>query len=142
MGYCGRAIDKDQEEKEGKYKLPPNFEKKRLLYNLNRLIKPMPSIILVESFLSVWKLYEAGLHNAISLLGSVFTPEQEALLREYLSSNALVYIMSDNDESGQKCQKECVSRLSKDYFVKVPDYSQYGQKPHHLEAEILRKLLS
>jgi DNA primase len=142
MGYCGRAVEKDQEEKEGKYKLPPKFEKKRLLYNLNRLNKPIPSIILVESFLSVWKLHEAGLYNAVSLLGSIFAPEQETLLREHLTSNALIYIMFDNDENGQRCQNACVSRLSKDYFVKVPDYKEYGQKPHHLEAEILKKLLS
>lgn len=99
----------------------------------------MPSVILVESFISVWKLFQAGFLNAVSLLGSVFTPEQEILLREYLSGSSLIYLMLDNDESGQKCQKECLTRLGKDYFIKAPDYIKYGLKPHRLEVEVLKQ---
>ncbi len=36
IAYCGCAVDKDQVLKEGKYKLPENFIKSEVVYNLHR----------------------------------------------------------------------------------------------------------
>ncbi|HEA66289.1 MAG TPA: hypothetical protein ENI07_05645 [Desulfobacterales bacterium] len=36
VAYCGRAVNDDQIEKEGKYKLPVNFVKSEVVCNLHR----------------------------------------------------------------------------------------------------------
>ena len=142
VAYCGRAVTAEQAEKEGKYKLPPKFVKSAVLYNLHRQKKNESSLILVESFLSVFRLYQAGLSNVVALMGSSLSEIQEELVRRFLEPDGKVILMFDADEAGEHCTDECLSRLSRRLFIKAVDVSPYAKKPHHLSLEQLSELLT
>ena len=83
IAYCGRAVNKDQVEEYGKYKQPPNFLKSHVVYNLNRVSPGQKILIVVESFISVWWLWQAGIENVICLMGSKLCDEQKKLILNY-----------------------------------------------------------
>lgn len=141
VAYCGRAVTFEQIENEGKYKQPPNFVKSAVVYNLHRQPEKADLLILVESFLSVFRLHQAGYPNALALMGSVLSEAQEELIVGRLAGGGKVLLFFDNDEDGQKCAADCLGRLSKRMFVKVLDVGIFGKKPHRLKPEELRKLI-
>jgi DNA primase len=135
VAYCGRAVSEDQAEEEGKYKLPPKFTKKAVVYNLHRAKKDQGPVVVVESFLSVFRLFQAGYLNVVALMGSSMSQEQEDLLVRHTGQKSQLILLFDNDESGQNCTEDCLARLSRNLFVKAPDYSALAQKPHQLTSE-------
>ncbi|WP_420266992.1 CHC2 zinc finger domain-containing protein [Candidatus Magnetominusculus dajiuhuensis] len=140
VAYCGRAVDDEQAKNEGKYKLPANFHKSSVIYNLQRQ-KDVDTLIIVESYLSVWRLYQAGFENAVALMGSSLSTYQDELLVNTLGSNGKVILLFDADESGQACTEDCLSRLGRRLFVKAIDLSPYAKKPHRLEPNQLKDLI-
>ena len=141
IAYCGRATTKEQVEESGKYKLPANFHKSDVVYNLNRQKEGQKSLILVESYLSVFKLYQAGFTNVVSLQGSELSEKQEELIINFLGLTGFLLLMFDNDKSGLKCTENCLKRFGKKFFVKTINFSQYGKKPHYLELNILKDVV-
>ena len=141
VAYCGRAITDEQIENEGKYKQPPNFVKSAVVYNLHRQPQKANLFILVESFLSVFRLHEAGYPNTLSLMGSVLSEIQEELIVGRLAVGGKLLLFFDNDEDGQKCAEDCLERFSKRVFVRVLDVGIFGKKPHHLNPEELKSLI-
>lgn len=141
IAYCGRAVAPKQIEEEGKYKLPANFAKLLVVYNLHRQTKEIGSLILVESYLSVWRLYQAGFANAVALMGSVLGEAQEELILNLLGATGRILLMFDADEDGHKCRDDCLSRLSPKAFVKAVDFSQFARKPHQLTPEQIKSLI-
>jgi DNA primase len=142
VSYCGRAPDSGLAELEGKYKLPPNFVKSAVVYNLHRQAPETEAFILVESFLSVFRLYQAGYLNALSLLGSALSERQEELILAHLGKKGRLYLMFDADESGRNCTADCLLRLGYKAFVKAVDIGGLAPKPHRLTSDQLRELLS
>jgi DNA primase len=142
IAYCGRAVDDEQKKDGGKYKLPKNFVKSAVLYNLNRQRENEDSFILVESFLSVFHLHQAGLGNALALMGSSLSEIQEALIVDCLGSRGKVMLMFDADESGQACTEDSLARLSRKLFVKALDLSPLAKKPHNLTLDQINELLA
>ncbi|MBF0330218.1 MAG: toprim domain-containing protein [Nitrospirae bacterium] len=140
VAYCGRAVDDDQIKNEGKYKLPANFHKSSVIYNLHRQTNT-DSLIIVESYLSVWRLYQVGIENAVALMGSSLSKYQEELLINTLGSNGKVILLLDADDSGQACTDDCLSRLGRRLFTKAIDPSPYAKKPHLLEPNQLKELI-
>jgi DNA primase len=55
------------------------------------------SLILVESYLSVFRLCQAGFANAVALMDSTLSDEQEELIARYLSSQGHIILLFDND---------------------------------------------
>ena len=144
VAYCGRAVKQEQIDAEGKYKLPANFLKQEVLYNLHRQKQDTPFpvvLVLVESYISVWKLYQSGCPNVVALMGSCLGETQEALIFELMGPSGKVITMFDADEDGQECTKDCLIRLGKRLFIKAVDISAYGRKPHRLSDEDLKKLI-
>ncbi len=141
VAYCGRAISPEQIESKGKYRLPDKFYKSAVVYNLHRQPQDQKILILVESYLSVWKAYQAGIKNVVALMGSTLTEHQEELIVNHFSKTSGVILLFDDDDDGRKCTDDCLVRLGKKLFVKAVDISPYGKKPHHLSPEILKQLL-
>jgi DNA primase len=141
VAYCGKAINKNQIKKEGKYKLPAKFIKSDVLYNLHRQKKDFKALILVESFISVWKLHQMGFSCSVALMGSRLTQAQEKLITGFLGPHKRVICMFDADEAGKKCTLDCLNRLSSSVFVKTVDISPYGKKPHLLTLEQIHACL-
>jgi len=141
VAYCGRATNKNQIRKEGKYKLPANFSKSEVVYNLHRQPKETKALILVESFISVWKLHQVGFPRAVSIMGSELSVSQETLITDFLGSHKRIMCMFDADEAGKKCAEDCLIRLSRKLYVKVANISPYAKKPHQLTSENLHACL-
>ena len=140
VAYCGRGITPEQIEEE-KYKMPPNFIKSAVVYNLNRQKQGIKILILVESFLSVYKLYQAGFNQTVALMGSTLTEAQESLITGFLGPTGMILLLFDDDESGQRCTEESLLRLSKHLFVKALNIEPLAQKPHQATVEALKTLL-
>ena len=78
------------------------FEKKRNLYGLNLTkgdIREKGFAVLVEGYLDVMSLYQAGVRNVVATLGTALTSEQAKLLTKYTKKVILCY---DADSAGGK----------------------------------------
>lgn len=83
-----------------KYILTPNFDKDKVLYNLNNIkdtVSKSP-LILVEGFKSVWRLRDYGINNVVACMGSGITVGQASLLFSYAHAGVVMFF--DNDEAG------------------------------------------
>jgi len=140
VAYCGRAVNDQQIEEEGKYKLPPNFVKSAVIYNLHRQMQDPEFLIVVESYLSVYRLHQLGHPNTVAIMGSSLSEDQERGIVRFLGPSGKVLLMFDADEDGQKCTEDCLVRLSSQLFAKAVDLSEYVKKPHQLTADQLGSL--
>jgi DNA primase len=78
------------------------FTKGRLLYGLDRARKPIRSAdqaIIVEGYLDVIALHQAGFQNAVSPMGTALTEEQLRLLKRF---SRRIVLALDPDAAGQK----------------------------------------
>lgn len=101
IGFGGRVIQGSGQG--AKYLNSPEtlvFKKKENLFGLN-LAKNDKSgtILLMEGYMDVISLHQAGIGNAAASLGTAFTPEQARLLKKYASKAVLCY---DADQAGQR----------------------------------------
>lgn len=141
VAYCGRALTPDQIKTE-KYKLPPGFNKSLVVYNLNRQSPETKTVIVVESFLSVFRLYQAGIRQAITCLGSSMSEEQAKLIAHFLGPTGQALILYDGDNAGNQGADNCLTRLSSQLFVKRLDISTLAEKPHHASEQDLQQFLA
>ena len=143
IAYCGRAISEELVKEEGKYKLPSSekgFYKSHVLYNLHRQ-QNQDTLIVVESFKSVWHLFQMSITNVITPLGSSISEEQAELLVSHLGPKGKVIMLFDGDESGQVGTEKAVLELTKSLFVKALDVSAYAIKPHQLTKDQIDEML-
>lgn len=137
VAYGGRAIAKEQEESDGKYKLPPGFQKSHVLFNLNRAKEVSDrGLILVEGFFDVFILHQLGYPNVVALMGSSMSSEQESLL---LQTTDRVVLMFDGDQAGRDCTRKVALHLVNKLFVRIvrlPD----GKQPEHLTVEAVKHI--
>lgn len=100
IGFGGRIIA----EGEPKYlnsKESAAFQKKNNLYGLNvtkEYVKKEGRIILVEGYMDVISLYQAGIRNVSASLGTALTDNQARLIKRYTTDVILSY---DADAAGQ-----------------------------------------
>ncbi len=100
LGFGGRLLMGDGP----KYINSPQteiFYKKRILYGLNYSIKGIKEhkkVFLVEGYLDVLALHQAGVCAAVAPLGTAFTDEQAHILRTMTSE---VVMLFDDDEAGK-----------------------------------------
>ena len=101
IGFGGRIIG-DGEPKYLNSKESAAFQKKNNLYGLNvtkDYVKREDRIILVEGYMDVISLYQAGVRNVSASLGTALTENQARLIKRYTSDVILSY---DADSAGQK----------------------------------------
>ena len=111
----------DPPEGEGKYRLPTNFQKSKVLYNLHR-VRALPNLdelILCEGFFDVIELYESGWGNAVALMGSSMSEDQMRLIIETVGWDGKVMLVFDDDPAGRMCTDDTLTRLSQRVYVKV-----------------------
>jgi DNA primase len=134
VAYAGRSIDGAGP----KYKLPANFAKSRVLFNLHRAIAhPHQTMIVVEGFFDCLKVHQAGLPCVVALMGCSLSEHQEALLVERFRN---VKLMLDADSAGVHGSAIIADRLSKHCSVEIIHLAT-GQQPDGLSTpEILRAL--
>ncbi len=102
VGFSGRRYDGKKENKYVNTKGTPIFQKGDILYNYHEareFARSKNQIIVMEGFMAVIRSKEAGIHNAVGLMGTAMTKEQSKLIRR-LSENVVVCF--DGDEPGRK----------------------------------------
>ena len=114
-------VQDDPPEGEGKYKLPPTFQKSRVLFNLHhvRAIPDLNKITLCEGYFDVLEWWQHGLQNAVAIMGSSMSEEQLALIVETVGPEGRVTLMFDDDPAGRMCTDDTLTRLSQRVYVKV-----------------------
>ncbi len=117
VGFGGRILAKG----EPKYLNSSEsliFEKSHQLYGLNFAKKVRTrEILLVEGYMDVISLHQAGFQNAVAALGTAFNQEHAKLLRQYANSVVLIF---DGDEAGVKASLRAIPVLvSAGLYVKV-----------------------
>ncbi|MGA2489463.1 MAG: DNA primase [Anaerolineales bacterium] len=78
------------------------FSKSRLLYGLDRARKPIRAAnqaVIVEGYLDVIALHQAGYENVVSPMGTALTEEQLRLLKRF---SRRIVLALDPDAAGQK----------------------------------------
>jgi DNA primase len=119
VAYCGCAVTPEQIEKHGQYKFPAKFVKSAIVYNLYR--QNGETLILVQDFLSVFRLHGSGFPNTVSLMEPSLSDLQKRLIVDRLGPQGKLILLFRNDEEGQKARDTCLSRFSRQVFVKVID---------------------
>lgn len=129
IGFGGRIIG----EGEPKYLNSPEssiFQKKNNLYGLNlarKSVNAEDSIILVEGYMDVISVYQAGVRNVSASLGTALTENQARLIKRYTKNVILSY---DADQAGQQAafrgldilyQADCRAKVLRVTDGKDPD---------------------
>lgn len=85
-------------------------------------IKQSHSVVLVESPGNVWRLEEAGIHNAVAIFGSSLADIQKMILDT--SGAMTIYTIMDNDDAGKKASANIYKKCERTYnIIDVPiDY--------------------
>lgn len=87
----------------------PVFNKSRNLFALQLAKnKANGQLILVEGYMDVIALHQAGFENAVATLGTSLTQEQAMIIKRYCEEVVICY---DADEAGQKATARAISIL-------------------------------
>lgn len=130
VAYAGRwPADDGWPEGEEKYKLPPNFKKSRVLFNLHR-VEGATRLALVEGYWSVFRLHALGI-PAVALMGRSLSGEQEELLTAH-GADRLILLL-DGDAPGRAATAELLPRLARRFFVLTPSLPD-GSAPDTVAA--------
>ena len=117
IAFGGRVIDKG----EPKYLNSPEtvvFNKSRTLYGMNfAKAARKKEIILVEGYMDMISIYQAGFPNVVAGLGTAFNNDHARTLRKLADSVILLY---DSDEAGTRAALRAIPVLVNNGFdVKV-----------------------
>jgi DNA primase len=138
VAYAGRwPGDEGWPEEDGRYKLPSNFQKSRVLFNLHR-IADANHVVLVEGYWSVIRLNTLGVPVA-SPMGWSVSSEQIALLRDH--GTRFVTLLADGDDAGRRARERIVPLLSNTFFVRSPELPD-GMKPDTIDEQLLLELVA
>ena len=101
-GFGARIVDPNDIPKFLNSPETPLFSKGRLLYGLDRARKPIrvaDQAVIVEGYLDVIALHQAGYENVVSPMGTALTEDQLRLLKK---STRRIVLALDPDVAGQK----------------------------------------
>ncbi len=101
-GFGARIVDPNDIPKFLNSPETPIFSKGRLLYGLDRARKPIRAadqVVIVEGYLDVIALHQAGYENVVSPMGTALTEDQLRLLKR---STRRIVLALDPDAAGQK----------------------------------------
>jgi len=101
-GFGARILDPNDTPKFLNSPETPLFSKSRLLYGLDRARKPIRAAdqaVIVEGYLDVIALHQAGFENAVSPMGTSLTEDQLRVLKRFTRK---IVLALDPDAAGQK----------------------------------------
>jgi DNA primase len=101
-GFGGRILDPTDIPKFMNSPQTALFDKGRLLYGLDRARKPIRAAdqaVIVEGYLDVIAVHQAGFENVVSPMGTALTEDQMRLLKRFTRR---IVLALDPDTAGQK----------------------------------------
>lgn len=119
VGLIGRAV---KEYKTPKFLIyPKGFDKRYFFYNYHNAIaraKETSCLFILEGQGDVWKLYEHGVTNAVSIFGKTISKEQEAKLLNLPITHLI--ILTDNDQAGRESKVQIKRQLGRTFRLTFP----------------------
>ena len=109
IAFSGRLLDHSDFAKYKNTKETPLFHKKDVLYNMDLAKEYRDSIIIVEGYLDVISLWQAGFRNVVATMGTALTTSQAQWLKSHTDT---VYISFDGDFAGQKANLKGLNILT------------------------------
>ena len=119
VGFIGRTIKEYRQPKFLFY--PSGFNKRCYFYNYHRSIKKAKEtscLYLLEGQGDVWKMYEAGVKNAVGIFGKTISNEQIEKLKKMPITHLIV--LTDNDQAGREARIKIQRDLSRMYRLTFP----------------------
>ena len=141
IGYIARST---KEWLQPKYLFSEGLKKTDYLYNYDNAIDPAHKnscMFLVEGQGDVWKLYEAGVYNAVGLFGKDISGIQRQLLIK--SGATSLVVLTDNDQAGRESKikiKRDMGRLFNLIFPKMYTKDLGNMSIEKIKNEILTNL--
>jgi DNA primase len=114
--WCHALNFADMRKKSSERVDEERFHASSVLFNLHRAKEHMgesKTIILTEGPLDVMRLWEAGIKNAVAILGTGFSKQHKLLLHK-VGCKKVVCVL-DSDEAGQKATS-AVLKMCQNYF--------------------------
>ena len=109
VGFGGRVMD-DSKPKYLNSPETPVFDKSRNFYGLNfARADNHKTAVVVEGYMDVISLHQAGITNAIATLGTSFTQEHAKILKRYFDEVVLSY---DTDGPGRTATDRCMEIIN------------------------------
>lgn len=112
------------------------------IWNAGEAMRKTGTAILVESPGNVLRLEEAGIRNAVAMLGSTLSTAQVDVLERH-AIMSLVVVM-DNDPAGQKAAEDIRKRCGKYYNMKFlwPEKNDVGEMTVDEVRQLLRGVIA
>lgn len=113
VGFSGRIYNNEDTSKYINTKETEIFKKGELLYNYYRAkdeCRLKQTVIIVEGFMDVIRLFTIGVKNVVASMGTAITKSQATLLKR-LAPN--IILLFDGDSAGEKATESCIEELSK-----------------------------
>ena len=142
IAYSGRWASDSLPEDTPRYLLPKGFEKSKVLFNLNRVIRMRDShpdidtVVIVEGFWSVIRLHGEGI-PCVSTFGDSISKSQVELLVQNGFQNAI--LIFDGDEGGRTGTEQSLPLLAEKLFTKVI-HLEDGIKPDVMDKQLVSEL--
>jgi DNA primase len=136
VGYAGRRLNPDQARRYGKWKLPPRFPKRSILFNFHRVRGDLAQgIVIVEDPWSVMRLAQLDI-PAVALLGTSLSDTQHTLLEPV----PRLALMLDGDTAGAAATQTLRARFphTQTRAARLPD----GLDPDQLDDLKLSTLVA
>lgn len=121
VGIIARTI---KEYRQPKFLFQPTgFDKRFYFYNYHRAIKhitenQIPYLYISEGQGDVWKLYEAGVKNAVSIFGKTLTEQQIQKLNKMPVTTLIV--LTDDDQAGRESKVAIQRQLHRSHKLIFP----------------------
>jgi len=129
IAFGGRALDGETEPKYINSPETPAYKKGEHLYGLHlarEAIRREGFAVVVEGYMDLAALVQAGVENVVASLGTAFTPNQARLLKRFSDRAVFSY---DGDSAGAKATARSLDLLlENDFEVRVVDLPA-GQDP-------------
>lgn len=123
---------------------PTGFNKRFYFYNYHNAIKrarETSCLYILEGQGDVWRMFEAGVSNAVSIFGKNVSNEQMQKLIK-LPVTRLI-ILTDNDQAGRESKMEIQRKLSRMYKLTFPalSHKDVGEmSPREIKIKLLKEL--
>jgi DNA primase len=110
IAFGGRIYDQG----EPKYLNSPEslvFNKSKILYGLfqsAKYVRSEDAIVIVEGYMDMVSLYQAGIKNCVATMGTALTEEHAKLIKRMTPN---VYVLFDSDDAGQSAAERSLGIL-------------------------------
>lgn len=109
VAFGGRTLADDPRKYMNSPEVPGLYEKRRVLYGLDKAKKERPKrLVVVEGYVDVVVPHQAGHRNVVASLGTALTPEQAKLARRFVDEVVLLF---DGDEAGAAATQKALANL-------------------------------